>query len=168
MNGTGPFRLCICAFFLQSEPIAAFSLAALAELKLISREELLSGEEQSLHVTRFELEFCLADFPCSIACAHFAVVDGEFDFAVLGLDRARRALDDRLEDRLQGGSLSRLLHGPLDLLVGDLREIRLRPIDRRFELDRIREAAVNMLVGLYRLQPAAILPTQPQGNPCGM
>src|SRR5438552_6602879 len=119
-----------CALFLQRKPVTALGLAAGAELELVTCEQLLGGEQQAFGVACFQLQFRLADLPGLIARADLAVIDGRLDLASLRLDRARRALHNRLKDRPQGCSLRGLLDRPLDLFVGDLREIGRLAIDR--------------------------------------
>ena len=100
--------------------------------------------------------------PRFIAHADLAVIDGKLDLAALRLDRARRALDDCLEYRLQGCSLRCLLHHSLDLLVRDLSKVGLVALEQGLQLDQVGGAAVDMLIGPHRLQPAAVLSSQPQ------
>src|SRR5215510_13494725 len=89
-----------------------------------------------------------------LAGAYLAVVDSEFDLAVLDLDGG--ALDNSFEYRVQCGVREGLLHGAADLLVGDLPDI------KGLEFDRVGRPALDVLIDLHRLPPAAILAAQPE------
>src|SRR5262249_23262455 len=81
----------------RREPIPAFGLTAGAWLEFMPREQLLSGEQQALGAASLQLEFHLAQVLPLVAGPDFAVVDGEFDLAVLDLDAAGGALNNGFE-----------------------------------------------------------------------
>jgi hypothetical protein len=60
----------------------------------VPSERLLSGEQQTLGAAGLQLEFRLAQVLALVAGAHLAVVDSEFDLAILNLDVAGRALNN--------------------------------------------------------------------------
>src|SRR5262245_36250983 len=132
------------------------------------REQLLSGEQQALGAASLQLEFCLAQVLALVAGTDFAVVDGEFDLAVLDLDAAGGALDNGFEYGAQRGVGERLLYGAADLLVGDLPDIGPFFLNKGLQFDRVGKAALDVLIDLHRLPPAAILAAQPKRDAGGV
>src|SRR5215831_17676676 len=105
------FRFGAVVLLAQREPIPAFGLTAGAWLEFMPSEQLLSGEQQALGAASLQLEFHLAQVLALVAGTDFAVVDGEFDLAVLDLDAAGGALDNGFEDGPQRGASNDLLDG---------------------------------------------------------
>src|SRR5262245_58955632 len=103
-----------------------------------------------------------------LAGAHLAIVDGELDLAVLDLDVACSTLDNGFKYRAQRGVGEGLLYGAADLLVGDLPDVGALILNEGLQFDRVGHAALDMLIDLHRLPPAAILAAQPERDAGGV
>src|SRR5262245_44682440 len=103
-----------------------------------------------------------------LAGAYLAVVDSEFDLAVLDLDAAGGALDNSFEYRVQRGVREGPLHGAADFLVGDLPDIGPFFLNKGLQFDRVGKAALDVPIDLHRLPPATVLAAQPERDAGGV
>src|SRR5262249_47784296 len=131
-------------------------------------KQLLGGEQQTLGTAGLQLEFCLAQVLSFLAGAHLAVIDGQFDFAVLDLDAAGGALDNGLEYRAQRGAREGLPDGAADSFVGDPPDVGPFVLNNGLQFDRVGNATLDMLIDLHRLLPTAILAAQPKRDAGGV
>src|SRR5215831_1455759 len=112
--------------------------------------------------------FRLAQVLPFLAGAHLALVDGQFDFAVLDLDAAGGALDNGFEYRTQRGVGEGLLYGAADAFVGDLPDVGPLVLNKGLQFDWVGNTTLDVLIDLHRLLPAAILAAQPKRDTSGV
>ena len=169
-NPCGPrlFGFGVGALLTTDEAIAALGLTACAQLQLVITQELLGGKEKALGGAGLELELSLAELAGGLVCAHGAIIYGQLDLAALHLDLAGGAPNDCFKHTMQRGSLRCFLDDTLDLLVSNLGEVGFLARDGGLQLDRVRHPVDNVLISFDRLQPAAVLASQPERDAGGM
>src|SRR5262249_53423073 len=110
----------------------------------------------------------LAQVLALVAGTDFAVVDSEFDLAVLDRDVAGGTLDNGFEYRAKRGVGEGLLYGAADVLVGDLPDVGALFLNKGLQFNRVGNTALDVLIDLHCLLPAAILAAQPKRDTGGV
>ena len=85
----------------QRQLVAALGLARLGQAYRLGREQDRGGLQEALGRARLQLQLGLAQLVLRRAGAHHALVEGELQIALVGVQLARGARDDGLELRLQ-------------------------------------------------------------------